>query len=317
MELLVQFPTVNKNDTIEENDKAIAAANRGPRRAVVRRVLAVSAQEFDSLGQQLLTDCLLWAGMGGPTTTQDGSQACEIAVLTAPGREPLAINPEGHGYARYVGRIASVPPSTCETVTSGWVAPAPVATGALHCAQRGQEAAPTTHNQHSAMTTAAATAAAAASEAKELPTWLTEAQARIAAGEGKAAVAAEYGVTRRAMRALLKEAGLYEKPVASASRAERRAARKQRAAAAAAPAAVAPAPAALVAAAVEAPVAPAAAGGNPAIDSRRADLEALTTLEVRAVARRAKLTKIDGRPVGSCGNGPIIDAILDAFTTFA
>jgi carboxylesterase type B len=135
-----------------------------------------------------------------------------------------------------------------------------------------------------------------------LPTWLPEAAQLIATGAKKAEVATQFGTTRTSLRAMLKAAGLFQKPVADANRAARRAARK--------------------AAKAEAPAAPAAVAA-PAEDAaalaqqRAAEIqhlgETLNSIELRTLARKHGITKtVDGKPIGSAGKVAIIAAMVAA-----
>ena len=125
-----------------------------------------------------------------------------------------------------------------------------------------------------------------------LPTWLPQAAELIADGSKKAEVAAQFGTTRTSLRAMLKTAGLFQKPVADANRAARRAARK---------AAKADAPA---------PAAPAAPARDVAAEVQHLAAN-LSSIELRQLARKHGIAKtLDGRPIGSAGKDAIIEAMI-------
>jgi hypothetical protein len=132
----VKFPALNKNSSLEENDRYIAEESRTGRCKVVK-TLSVPPAVFDVLGSTLLDDNGIWEEIGGCDCDDPEIEAvwkeedkagrngylkvlkdkrllvlyratCYSLVVevTAAGREPFYVNTEGYKYARYVGRAA-------------------------------------------------------------------------------------------------------------------------------------------------------------------------------------------------------------------
>lgn len=124
----VNFPALNKNCTLSENDKAIAEKPRQSK-CKVRKVLKVCAAVYTALGKSLMDDNdSLWEKIGGaesdmlvngqgPTfeqlcadsTLMDQFRATSWTnvVIVTDGKRAFVVNTEGYEYARYVGRLAS------------------------------------------------------------------------------------------------------------------------------------------------------------------------------------------------------------------
>jgi|GEM_PF-1121705 len=138
-----------------------------------------------------------------------------------------------------------------------------------------------------------------------LPAWLPEAAGLIANGAKKADIASQFGTTRTNLRALLKTAGLFQKPVADANRAARRAARK---------AAKADTPAAATADAS----APASAPITDQLAQLHQLAENLSAYDMRLLARKHGIKKtVDGKPIGSAAKAAILEAVEMAALTAA
>lgn len=124
----VNFPALNKNCTLSENDKAIAEKPRQAK-CKVRKILKVCAAVYTALGKSLMDDNdSLWEKIGGSESDMlvDGKeptfeQLCADAslmdqfratswtnvVVVTDGKRAFVVNTEGYEYARYVGRLAS------------------------------------------------------------------------------------------------------------------------------------------------------------------------------------------------------------------
>ncbi|MEO1002917.1 MAG: hypothetical protein AAFX65_07395 [Cyanobacteria bacterium J06638_7] len=138
-QVLVAFPSINKNDTIEENRRQIRATFRVSR-CLVKRVLRVSPEHFDLITSRYLEDePSLWQKVGGSELLPGDDQALRalaqklgvtgeldhraicsnpvllafyrarclvnVTALEAPNRPLQFVNTEGHSYARYVGEL--------------------------------------------------------------------------------------------------------------------------------------------------------------------------------------------------------------------
>lgn len=123
----VNFPALNKNCTLSENDKAIAEKPRQTK-CKVCKVLKVCAAVYTALGKSLMDDNdSLWEKIGGAESDMlvDGKeptfeQLCANAslmdqfratcwtnvVIVTDGKRAFVVNTEGYEYARYVGRLA-------------------------------------------------------------------------------------------------------------------------------------------------------------------------------------------------------------------
>ena len=131
----VAFPALNKNNTLEENDRRIAE-NTHSEKCRVCRVIELDAEEYANIGNSLLDDCGLWSKIGGSTlygaAEKEFDKMCEdhgvqedpykwmtipelreyfklhsvtnVVVVLCAGKEPFFVNTEGYEYARYVGR---------------------------------------------------------------------------------------------------------------------------------------------------------------------------------------------------------------------
>lgn len=123
----VTFPALNKNCTLSENDKEIAAKPRISK-CKVRKIIKVCAAVYTALGKSLMDDNdSLWEKIGGaeadmlvdgkePTFEQLCSNDKLMAqfratcwtnvVIVTDGKRTFVVNTEGYEYARYVGRLA-------------------------------------------------------------------------------------------------------------------------------------------------------------------------------------------------------------------
>lgn len=138
-EIQVRFPSVNKNDTLLDNDTAIAARS-SLSRCRVCRVIELTLKDWADVTQSLLEDRgSLWGQIGGQDLSpldreafrvlclEHGADAdsprtwigqdrllnwfrthsfTEVVAVTCQGMPPFLVNTEGHDYARYVGRLA-------------------------------------------------------------------------------------------------------------------------------------------------------------------------------------------------------------------
>jgi hypothetical protein len=126
--LFVDFPGLNKNGTLEENDKRIAESRRRePCR--IKKTVILDQYDFDVIGKTLLDDRDLWQKIGGSSSDapalagkawhtiasdesllaiwRDTSYVNVVEVKCRQGtRRPFYVNTEGFGYARYVGRAS-------------------------------------------------------------------------------------------------------------------------------------------------------------------------------------------------------------------
>lgn len=134
----VDFPSLNKNDKLADNDKAIENG-RNRSRCLIERVIDVTLADYCAIGSNLLADTNLWNNIGGQDLSdldreafghlcrQHGADSnswqtwasddeltswfrnhcftCVVAV-TSEGLPPFFVNTEGYSYARYVGRAA-------------------------------------------------------------------------------------------------------------------------------------------------------------------------------------------------------------------
>lgn len=118
------FPSLNKNGTLEENDRYLDE-DHTPTRCKIQKVVRVPASVYDALGDTLLDDNSIWECIGG--SEADGFDDVTIEeicsnnvlrekyrkacwtniVLVTDGKREFAVNTEGHTYARYVGRVVS------------------------------------------------------------------------------------------------------------------------------------------------------------------------------------------------------------------
>lgn len=145
--VMVQFPGLNNNDRIADNQAALADCFN-VNRCRIAKVIEVDAAEFDQIANDYLNDRPdLWEGIGGaeldPADRIVFNQlavahgidpeadfapfqeplrgffmgACRVPVvmLKAPGRPLQFVNSEGYAYARYVGELmlAALPPCVC------------------------------------------------------------------------------------------------------------------------------------------------------------------------------------------------------------
>lgn len=118
-----KFARLNKNNTLAEYRREVA---EGPdsyhvERCKVTEIAALTDDGFDAFGNCLLDNFAWIAGKGGSNANGDwpdvdfwkmteAQQAAWIAAsyrlviaVTAPNRDTVYVNPEGHSYARYVG----------------------------------------------------------------------------------------------------------------------------------------------------------------------------------------------------------------------
>ncbi len=124
----VTFPALNKNCTLTENDKEIAAKPRTSK-CKVRKIIKVCAAVYTALGKSLMDDNdSLWEEIGGsesdllvdgkePTWEQLNRDEKLMAqfratcwtnvVIVTDGKRTFVVNTEGYEYARYVGRLAA------------------------------------------------------------------------------------------------------------------------------------------------------------------------------------------------------------------
>ncbi len=130
-QLLVNFPEINKNNTLFENDQEIA---KGHSTTVceVGKVLELDRAEYNQISTSLLDDNPIWEKIGGAYNADPAFAHVKdrasllvilkdpekkqrwlanlivrvVAVLPKPGASfrPFYVNTEGHEYARYVGR---------------------------------------------------------------------------------------------------------------------------------------------------------------------------------------------------------------------
>lgn len=96
MTILVRF--ASKPRDIADVEAAYRDDSLRAEVVTVSETTALTAEEYDVLVQSFLTDRTWCLGKGGYSK----GRICVIEV-TAPDRRPLYINPEGYGYARYVG----------------------------------------------------------------------------------------------------------------------------------------------------------------------------------------------------------------------
>lgn len=98
-------PSVNKNQTWRDYVTQLPGGRnyRGLIRtlAVVTEKKRLSTTAYAEFVENLLTDRPWLAGKGGGEMV-DGVRAAAVIEVTAPGRNTLYVNPEGHNYARYV-----------------------------------------------------------------------------------------------------------------------------------------------------------------------------------------------------------------------
>jgi len=122
------FPRLNKNDTLWSNDKEI---ERGKTVETVEltHVVMLNREDWDRFTECLLEDHDWLDGEGGTSSDYDNegrsfgemyksgeiekwrAQAYTYAMLVACSDgldKPILVNPEGHSYARYVGRMHDV-----------------------------------------------------------------------------------------------------------------------------------------------------------------------------------------------------------------
>lgn len=134
----VRFPSLNKNDTLDRNDREIAD-RFNVSRCRVRRVVDLSLDDWATVAGSLLDNNGLWGKIGGqdlsPLDTEAFGVLCrqhgadpeqwatwvgndeliswfrthsftEVVAVTCEGQAPFFVNTEGYDYARYVGRAA-------------------------------------------------------------------------------------------------------------------------------------------------------------------------------------------------------------------
>lgn len=136
--LEIDFPALNKNDTLDRNDQEIERkAHRT--RCRVDRVVELSLADFCDVARSLMNDRDLWGKIGGqdlsPLDREAFGVLCRqhdadvdkwetwagnpelmawfrlysftsVVAVTCQGQRPFFVNTEGYGYARYVGRAA-------------------------------------------------------------------------------------------------------------------------------------------------------------------------------------------------------------------
>ena len=96
MTILVRF--ASKPRDITDVEAAYRDDSLRAEVVTVSETTALTADEYDALVQSFLTDRTWCLGKGGYLNGR-----VRVIEVTAPDRRPLYINPEGYGYARYVG----------------------------------------------------------------------------------------------------------------------------------------------------------------------------------------------------------------------
>jgi len=134
----VDFPALNKNDRLADNDRKIADRSY-TEICRIDKIIDVSVREYCAIGSALLADDDRWEKIGGRDLSPDNMlrfrEICEargcsadeytswvgndeirdwfrdhavtvVVAVVSDGLPPFFVNTEGYGYARYVGRLA-------------------------------------------------------------------------------------------------------------------------------------------------------------------------------------------------------------------
>ena len=105
------FANINKNNTLEEYQVQVLKGESYTEQCKVTEWIELSTTNYDRFTNNLMTHYSWIAGKGGcDRVTINGKEVeCTLCVaVSAPNRETILVDPQGHKYARYV---ALVPPS--------------------------------------------------------------------------------------------------------------------------------------------------------------------------------------------------------------
>jgi hypothetical protein len=102
------FANINKNNTLEEYQIQILKGEFYTELCKVSEWIDLSTVNYDCFTNSLMADYPWVAGKGGcGRTTINGKEVeCTISVVvSAPNRETILVDPQGHSYARYVALV--------------------------------------------------------------------------------------------------------------------------------------------------------------------------------------------------------------------
>lgn len=118
---LVRFPNLNKNNTLEENDKYMIESSY-IEQVEIRKIITLNYEEYKKIADNLLKNCDLWERIGGRyiddeiiENLESGSpeyyeawrehgKTLVCKVINIDTCDCFYVNTEGYSYARYVGR---------------------------------------------------------------------------------------------------------------------------------------------------------------------------------------------------------------------
>ncbi|MEO9387105.1 hypothetical protein [Chromobacterium phragmitis] len=131
--ICARFPRINKNGTLRENDLSICEYGYHLNNCRVMKVIRAGPKEWFKITQNFLIDSDLWKNDAGEAIGGIGCDnpilACKNAIevfrdpdllqivreegytqvtVVISGKRAIAVNTEGHSYARYVGDVITV-----------------------------------------------------------------------------------------------------------------------------------------------------------------------------------------------------------------
>jgi hypothetical protein len=101
--ITIAFPTINKNNTLAENDQRISEDFLS-KKCLIKKTLCVCDAVYTELGESLLDSNDIWERIG-TLSDEDGKwRTLVTCVENSKTGDKFYVNTEGYSYALYVGR---------------------------------------------------------------------------------------------------------------------------------------------------------------------------------------------------------------------